>query len=552
MAGPTWIAGAIGWGLHLDGTTARATIPNSVALEPETVTLAAWVRATGPQDPWRVFLYKGVTDCLASSYSLKTSGGGGLVFGVYVGGRNTFSPDAGPTVWDGTWHLAVGTYDGAVVRLFVDGSEVGTGTVAAGPLGYGLANGSDLVIGHPVNACGQASQFIGDLDEVQVWDRALTPDEVASLAGPPFRTGLSLVPSATAATTETELTITATVAPMTATGVVTLTEVVNGVEVDCFSAPLAEGVASFAVTPGTAGSYEFRAAYSGDAVSAPAISDVVEVTAVVDIAHASGVGASLATFYPVKDGYRDVIQFRGTPHEPLTVAVRIYDSSGHSVRAWTLSERVTPWLVSWNGRTAAGTLLPAARYRVVQRAQDRLGHVQSWTSDFTLSHKKLTWLTGVITKRGSATSDMWRWGSWAGTGASRFAGGIQIHANPSPYGGGGINFSQVNLGWVFKLPSALKYGTVRFSILGVGRAGAEPATISMLNTATDEEDGARLVGRSYAWYRTSAAGSTHVNANHQVWGFASVEATGSVSYLGYYGYEDIKSVRLTFDYLVLQ
>ena len=43
------------------------------------------------------------------------------------------------TVWDGTWHHVAGTYDGAAVRFYVDGAQVGTGTPASGPIVYGLA-----------------------------------------------------------------------------------------------------------------------------------------------------------------------------------------------------------------------------------------------------------------------------------------------------------------------------------------------------------------------------------------------------------------------------
>src|SRR5205823_14394762 len=34
------------------------------------------------------------------------------------------SPDAGTGIWDGKWHHVAGTYDGAALRLYVDGHEV--------------------------------------------------------------------------------------------------------------------------------------------------------------------------------------------------------------------------------------------------------------------------------------------------------------------------------------------------------------------------------------------------------------------------------------------
>jgi hypothetical protein len=89
------------------------------------------------------------------------------------------SPDAGTRVWDGKWHLVVGTFDGTNIRLFVDGSEVGSGTRYPGPLEYMLRDSNDLFIGdYP--GC-QIHNFLGVIDDVMVWKRALTPAEVTAL-----------------------------------------------------------------------------------------------------------------------------------------------------------------------------------------------------------------------------------------------------------------------------------------------------------------------------------------------------------------------------------
>jgi len=182
VAGPEWVAGRSGAALRFAGDADRVTIPDAPSLRPSSVTLAAWVRASGSPGRWRPLIFKGVTDCVGSSFILKASESGGLVFGIYDGTTNVFSPDAGTEVWDGDWHLVVGTYDRSRLRLFVDGDLVGA-TETTIPIEYDLPDGTDLVIGHPVNLCGDtAPQFRGDIDDVRIWDRALSVADVARMS----------------------------------------------------------------------------------------------------------------------------------------------------------------------------------------------------------------------------------------------------------------------------------------------------------------------------------------------------------------------------------
>jgi hypothetical protein len=157
------------------------TVPSNAGLSPDEVSVATYVRASSSPGSWRVFLFKGVDDCFASSWALKSSGTGGLVFGVYDGTTGEIqSPDAGTGVWDGDWHMVVGTYDRQHVRLYVDGELIG-GTPLTAAIDHTMPDGDDLVIGHPVNNCSQGTQFTGDLDEVRVWGRALSGPEVIGL-----------------------------------------------------------------------------------------------------------------------------------------------------------------------------------------------------------------------------------------------------------------------------------------------------------------------------------------------------------------------------------
>lgn len=176
------IAGKRGPGaLHFGADGGSVRVPAASVLEPASgVTVQAWVRRTGTPGNFRYVVSKGASACLAASYGLYTGPTGGLRFyaSSAAGFDYTLSPDAGAGVWDGSWHLATGTYDGTSIRLYVDGSEVGSGVARAAGIGYGLPDTNDLFTGRYAG-CG-GLDYVGDTDEVKVFGRALTAAEVAA------------------------------------------------------------------------------------------------------------------------------------------------------------------------------------------------------------------------------------------------------------------------------------------------------------------------------------------------------------------------------------
>jgi hypothetical protein len=105
---------------------------------------------------------------VTASYGLYTGTGGGIVFYVSNGVSVSLSPDAGAQIWDGDWHRVLGTFDGAVVRLYVDGREVGTGTPSNVVLAYGLPDNDRFYIGDYRGTCTSSLGFVGDIDAVRV------------------------------------------------------------------------------------------------------------------------------------------------------------------------------------------------------------------------------------------------------------------------------------------------------------------------------------------------------------------------------------------------
>jgi Concanavalin A-like lectin/glucanases superfamily len=174
-----WVAGHSGAALSFDGSSARIKVLDNAALEPSrSVSVSAWLKSAGTPGSYRYVLAKGATGCIAASYALYAGPTGGLEFYVSANRGTAYarSPDAGTRVWDGLWHLVVGTFDGSKVQLFVDGSEIGQGTPRAGSLEYTLPDSNDFYIGdYP--GC-QLHSFKGTIDEVNVWSVALTPAQI--------------------------------------------------------------------------------------------------------------------------------------------------------------------------------------------------------------------------------------------------------------------------------------------------------------------------------------------------------------------------------------
>ncbi len=150
---------------------------NNPSLEPTTITVDAWVKADVLPLNNRYIVAKGAQGCTAASYAFYTSGRG-LSFYVFNGSWWKSSPNAGTGIWDRNWHHIAGTYDGSSVRLYVDGAEVGSGTPASISIGYNFTKYNDLLIGK-YEGC--LLPFMGDIDEVEIFNRALTASEIQAI-----------------------------------------------------------------------------------------------------------------------------------------------------------------------------------------------------------------------------------------------------------------------------------------------------------------------------------------------------------------------------------
>jgi uncharacterized repeat protein (TIGR01451 family) len=165
----TWSTqGKYGGALAFNGTSAKVTVPDAASLRlTSRMTLEAWVYPTSVPNGWRDAVYKGNDNYYlsASSCCQNQPAGGGIFSGSY--GEAYGSSSLAVNTWT---HLAA-TYDGSILHLYVNGTEVSskpqTGTLAtsSNPLTIG---------GDPING----QYFAGRIDEVRVYSSALTAAQI--------------------------------------------------------------------------------------------------------------------------------------------------------------------------------------------------------------------------------------------------------------------------------------------------------------------------------------------------------------------------------------
>ncbi|PYR31953.1 MAG: hypothetical protein DMF90_24625 [Acidobacteria bacterium] len=164
-------AGRYGGALTFNGTDAFVSVPDSPTLRLTTgMTLEAWVNPSPAGLERQDVIYKGNFEeryLLSGSSSGQRVPAGGLSIG---GKRAVASGPAGlqPSVWK---HLAV-TYDGIMVRLYVDAVEVAS-RAKSGRIGETT---NPLQVGGDDEFYGR--YFAGTIDEVRIYNQALSPAQI--------------------------------------------------------------------------------------------------------------------------------------------------------------------------------------------------------------------------------------------------------------------------------------------------------------------------------------------------------------------------------------
>jgi hypothetical protein len=169
-----------GQGLLFDGVDNCLTVTDSGQLQLPNITLAIWAKqATGGTLSQ---VSKRVLGGSVNSWQLETEALGtpalSLSFTTYDGsGLNQYARTAMNTMVIGTWQHLVATYDGVTKRVYIDGVEAAA-VAEANPLPY---DNMPMKIGCDDNNP-EGEFYSGVLDDLQIYDRALSAQEIAALA----------------------------------------------------------------------------------------------------------------------------------------------------------------------------------------------------------------------------------------------------------------------------------------------------------------------------------------------------------------------------------
>ncbi|SDU66615.1 LamG domain-containing protein [Desulfobacula phenolica] len=167
-----------------DGIDDFISIMNSSLLESNNISVEMRVRSSNPGGSFRYILAKGAKNCSFSSYAFYTGVKGSLYFYISDGNTYILSPSAYYSdIWDGEWHHIAGTFNGSIVRLYIDGTEVGNGTTTDKPIGYDLETTNDLFVGSLNDQiCDSYNTFFtGSIDNIHIYNRPLSESEIQAL-----------------------------------------------------------------------------------------------------------------------------------------------------------------------------------------------------------------------------------------------------------------------------------------------------------------------------------------------------------------------------------
>ena len=175
---PGLAGGAVALGITPDDPV-TFTAPDSTDVElPGTYSIEAWILPTELSDSWqRLVLRWGGVERNSYHFAIKNNGGDVNAVSLFHGEAAHANPNAnGGTVVANVWQHVAGVADGSMLRVYLNGIEVGAapydGTIATG-------SGEGLGIGDSVSQP-STIRFNGLLDELAIWNVALTPEQILS------------------------------------------------------------------------------------------------------------------------------------------------------------------------------------------------------------------------------------------------------------------------------------------------------------------------------------------------------------------------------------
>jgi glucose/arabinose dehydrogenase/PKD repeat protein len=171
ISGATWSTqGKYGNALSFDGVNDWVTVADHNSLDLTTgLTMSAWVFPTATTGVRDILIKEGSNVDIYNLYA--RNGAGRPESNVFVGGLNRVAE--GAPLPANTWTHVAGTYDGAVLRLFINGVQAASQSIAGA---ISVSTGPLRIGGNSI----WGEFFQGRIDDVRIYNRALTQGEIQS------------------------------------------------------------------------------------------------------------------------------------------------------------------------------------------------------------------------------------------------------------------------------------------------------------------------------------------------------------------------------------
>ncbi|MGE5294909.1 MAG: LamG domain-containing protein, partial [Solirubrobacterales bacterium] len=169
--GPTYVAGVDGQAINMDGKDDYVTVGSVGISGAAPRTISGWVKAdtTTITDWTNLFGFTSSPDGVSAKSFDMNKIGGTTQYGIHVYGweRTIMNIDL-------EWHHLAATYDGTTIAWYGDGVLVSSEV-------WALDTQDNVQMGKRAHAAG--GNFPGSIDEVRIYNKALSAEEIAWLAG---------------------------------------------------------------------------------------------------------------------------------------------------------------------------------------------------------------------------------------------------------------------------------------------------------------------------------------------------------------------------------
>lgn len=162
-------AGKIGTAYSFDGSGDRVSMVSGVS---GNFTATCWVKAISNSSEGRILTIRGSSGssagiCIASNPAIGSNGINSLHEIIAWGSTG------GTNIYDSTWHFLTLTWDGTTSKLYLDGDSTPESTNSSSP-----SLSTQNYIGQHSST---TNTFVGTIDEVAIWSRVLSTDEITEL-----------------------------------------------------------------------------------------------------------------------------------------------------------------------------------------------------------------------------------------------------------------------------------------------------------------------------------------------------------------------------------